>query len=257
MSLSVETSALDGVDLISPTSARFDDLARPLIGERVAGTALQLKPLAVIVANRTSRTIVSLSLVWRVLDRRGRPHRNWQHASFPEVVCGDARRRHEPGLVPGGLRVEAHGLVIHGWSGAEEYYDQYLGQFVDERNRLLRRARALQIELNAVIFADGTLIGPDDDSMLTDLFSAYVRAKQECYRGLLRAIATGQPLEGAFAAVRALIPQRDWSGPGYEELWPTQALAEAHEWIRAHGRDDPGGLIERNINFDPFVIRRN
>ncbi len=41
----------------------------------------------------------------------------------------------------------------------------------------LANAVDLHIELNAVIFEDGLLIGPDDHSRLTDLFSTYVQAK--------------------------------------------------------------------------------
>ena len=57
--------------------------------------------------------------------------------------------------------------------------DQFLDQFVDERKTLLASAVDLHIGLNAVIFADGTLIGADDRSALTNLFSVYVQAKQD------------------------------------------------------------------------------
>src|SRR2546423_11819948 len=71
----------DGVKVIPPTAPEFDDLARPLIGERVADTVLQLKPMLVIVSNESPQTIVSYSKVWRIADPQAptpttrRPHR--------------------------------------------------------------------------------------------------------------------------------------------------------------------------------------
>lgn len=53
----------------------------------------------------------------------------------------------------------------HRWGYLDEYYDQFLGQFVDQKDALLVDAVDLHIELNAVIFADGTLVRPDDESM--------------------------------------------------------------------------------------------
>jgi hypothetical protein len=45
---------------------------------------------------------------------------------------GDVVLSHHPaGLETGQRRIEANGLVIHGWGYRDEYFDQFLGQFVD------------------------------------------------------------------------------------------------------------------------------
>jgi len=160
MALSIRVDGLDadGVELLSPTRPEFDEFARPLLGERIADLGLRLKPMLVIVSNENVRTVVSLSLVWRVTHRSGQTTRFWGHTSFPDVICGDlVLSQHPAGLETGQRRIEANGLVIHRWGYLDEYYDQFLGQFVDQKDTLLAHAVDLHIELNAVIFADGTL----------------------------------------------------------------------------------------------------
>jgi hypothetical protein len=120
------------------------------------------------------------------------------------VICGDVS--HDPaGLQPGQRRIEAYGLVVHGWSQWDEYFDQFLGQFVEQKDALLADGVDLHIELNAVIFADGTLIGADDDSALRDLFSGYVQAKQNWYRGIIEALNAGESVADSFAPVERFL----------------------------------------------------
>ena len=125
MALSIRIKGLDacGVELLSPIRPEFDELARPLLGERIADIGLTLKPMLVIVSNDSNRTVVSLSLVWRVTHRDGRTRRHWGHTSFPEVICGDVLLNLQPaGLETGQRRIEANGLVIHRWGYLDEYY---------------------------------------------------------------------------------------------------------------------------------------
>jgi hypothetical protein len=264
MALSVRVTGLDahGVELFSPTRPEFDEFARPLLGERIANVGLRLKPMLVIVSNENVRTIVSLSLIWRVIHRDGTTGRYWSHTSFPDVICGDVE--HGPaGLKTGQRRIEAYGLVIHGWSQWDEYFDQFLGQFVEQKEALLADAVDLHIELNAVIFADGTLIGADDESALRDLFSAYVRAKQDWYRGIIEALNAGQSVADSFAPVDRFLADRTnrlRAGHFIEEkpgdLWTHQAAAEAKSWYRRHADKDIPPLLKQAIRLDPFIIRR-
>ena len=245
MALSVRVDGLDahGVELLSPMRPEFDEFARPLLGERIANVGLRLKPMLVIVSNENVRTVVSLSLVWRVTHRDGRTSQFWGHTSFPEVICGDVD--HDPaGLKTGQRRIEANGLVIHGWSQWDEYFDQFLGQFVDQKDTLLADAVDLHIELNAVIFADGTLIGADDQSALTDLFSTYVQAKQDWYRGIIEALDAGQSVAESFAPVERFLADatnriragNPFLGEKPTDMWTHQAAADARRWPPLRGR---------------------
>jgi hypothetical protein len=267
MALSIRVNGLDayGVALLSPTRPEFDEVARPLLGERIADIGLRLKPMLVIVSNESVRTVVSLSLVWSVTHRSGRTSRFWGHTSFPDVICGDTILSHHPaGLEPGQRRIEANRIVIHGWGNLDEYFDQFLGQFVDEKDKLLANAVDLHIDLNAVIFADGTLVGADDESTLTDLFSTYVRAKQEWYRGIIEALDAGQSVAEAFAPVERFLAdtadrrraRRRLFDEKRAELWTGEAAADAKRWRRRYADAEIPPLLKQAIRLDPFIIRR-
>jgi hypothetical protein len=267
MALSIRVNGLDafGVELLSPTRPEFDEFARPLLGERIADVGLRLKPMLVIVSNENVQTVVSLSLVWCVTHRDGRTTRIWGHTSFPEVICGDVVLSHHPaGLETGQRRVEANGLVIQGWGYGDEYYDQFLGQFVDEKDKLLADAVDLHIELNAVIFADGTLTGADDQSALTDLFSTYVQAKQDWYRGIIEALDAGQSVAESFAPVERFLADatnrmragNQFAAEKLTDLWRHQAAADARRWRRRYADGDIPPLLKQAIRLDPFTIRR-
>jgi hypothetical protein len=238
-------------------------MARPLLGERIADIGLQLKPMLVIVSNETSQTIVSLSVVWRVTHQSGRRTSFWSHTSFADVVCGDVLVSHQPlGLEAGQQRIEANGVVIHRWGYGDAYFDQFLGQFVDQRNALLGNALELQIALDAVIFEDGTLVGPDEETALSERFSTYVRAKQEWYRGIVEALDRGESVAQAFAPV-----ERFWADAraqrrvlprtfGPTDLWTEQAAADATRWRRKFADEEIPALLRQSLRLDPFIVRR-
>ena len=173
MDLPIRVKAFDqhGIRLIPPTHADFDELAGPLIG-RVANIGLKLKPMLTIVSNESQQTIVSYSKTWTARYAGGRTSVIRSHTSFPDTVCGDILIADDPkALPPGGKRVESANVMIQGYAQSEPYYDQFLDQFIVEKDQMLRRAEELRIELDAVIFADGRIIGNDQEGWLSDLFS--------------------------------------------------------------------------------------
>jgi len=265
MSFLLRIEGLDDhrVTLVSPDHPQFDDWARPLMGERIAEIGLKLKPLLVIAWNQSPQTVVSLSLVWHITHNNRRTTRIWSHASFPEFVCGDRLISNTPDALPaGGQRIEANGLVIHRWGYLDEYYDQFLGQFVDERNVLLSDAVDVYIRLDAVIFEDGTLVGPDEQSMLKDRFSLMVQARQEWYRQVMERLNAGQSVAEAFAPIEqfsASVSRRLKAGPFPEDIARDRinAAAEAHRWRRRYRDDQLPPLLRESLRLDPFVIQRH
>jgi hypothetical protein len=222
--------------------------------------------MLVIVSNKNVRTVVSLSLVWNVTHQSGRTTEFWSHTSFPHVICGDIiLSDHPAGLGTGQRRIEANGLVIQGWGRRSEYFDQFLGQFVDQKDTLLANAVDLHIEVNAVIFADGLLIGGDDHSRLSDLFSTYVQAKQDWYRGIIEALNAGQSVAESFAPVeRFLADVTNQMHAGNQlanekpaDMWIHQAAAEARRWRRRYPDKDIPPLLRQAIRLDPFTVRRS
>jgi hypothetical protein len=258
----------DGVRVISPTAPEFDALARPLIGERVADTVLEFKPLLMIVANDSSQPIVSYSHVWTVTHASGHRDILKSHTSFPDAICGDGLISHDPEpLRPGTKRINARSIVIHGASLLDPYYDQFLAQFIDERKGLLHDAVDLGIEIETVIFADGTLIGTDRDGWLSNLFSSRIAAKQTWYRGVLDALAQGQTVEQAFQPVATFLSdskmRMDANPRGYfrslhEPGAASKQEAAAHvaHWRRRFKDEEIPTRLRDSIRLEPFTIER-
>jgi hypothetical protein len=252
-----------GITLVPPTHPDFDALARPLIG-RVADIGLQLKPMLAIVSNESPHTVVSYSKTWTVRYSDGRSSVIRSHTSFPETVCGDVLIARDPdGLAPGGRRIETASLVIHGYAQSEPYYDQFLDQFIVEKDHMLARAEELRIELDAVIFADGRLIGADQDGWLANLLADCIVQKQTWYRQILTQLDAGASVDEAYAPIRAFqdarkARMRDGQRFAREELqlWKTQAAADAQRWRRRFTDDELPTLLRSSIRLEPFVIWR-
>jgi len=263
MAVPIHVHGLDGLTLLSPTDPTFDEIATPLLG-RVATLALRLKPFIVIVSNVSQQTVVSFSKTWRVTHASGQTTTFRDHASFPHVVCGDALISHDlPGLAPGASRIEALGVVIHGWKDQDPYFDQFLPQFVDHNEQLMTNATDLRIELNAAIFEDGTLVGPDDDSWLRETFSAHVEGKQFWYRGIIEALDAGRSVDEAFEPVDRFL--NDWTSrlragehPSFDDprvMGKREAAGDAKRWRRRVSDEEVPRLLRESIRLDPFVIR--
>jgi hypothetical protein len=261
--ISIRAFEQDGIHIIPPTDPDFDELARPLIG-RVADIGLQLKPMLAIVSNKSQHTVVSYSKMWTVRYPDGRTRSIRSHTSFPETVCGDILIAPDPeALPPGAKRIETASLVIQGYAQSEPYYDQFLDQFIIEKDRMLAHAEALSIELEAVIFADGTLVGSDQDGWLSGLFSECVDQKQAWYREILSRLDAGASVEEAYAPIRvfqeerkAYMRSREPRGHRELQLWKTQAAADAQRWRRKFTDDELPQLLKSSIRFEPFEIRR-
>lgn len=261
----IRVQGLEGLTRIPPNEPTFDELVRPILG-RVANIGLQLKPLLVVLSNESPKTVVAFSMTWRVIYRSGQESTFRNLASFPDVVCGDLLvSRHPPGVPPGTLRVEANGLVIHTWGQTDEYYDQFLPQFVDEKDRMLANAVDLSIELSAAIFDDGTLIGPDEGSWVRDNFAQYVRAKQDWYRVIVTALDQGRTLADAYkpldeftaARIDRLRSGRLRLSEDQSDTWKQQGAADVNSWRRKYPEAEIPRLLKEKIRLEPFVIHRH
>jgi hypothetical protein len=262
MPVPIHVHGLDGLTLLSPTDPGFDAVATPLLG-RVAELALRLKPFLVIVSNVSQQTVVSFAKKWRVTHASGQSTTVREHVSFPHVVCGDARVCRDPaGLAPGASRIEANGVVIHGWKDVDAYFDQFLPQFFEENERMLANATDLRIELNAAIFEDGTLTGADDESWLRESFSTAVEAKQDWYRGIIAALDAGQSVDEAFEPLdrflnewNARLQSRHRSFDDPRDISNREAAGEAKRWRGQVSDDELPRVLRESIRLEPFVIR--
>jgi hypothetical protein len=254
MGLCVHVAGLEGVGIISPLSPEFDTLATPLLG-RLAERALRLKPYLAIVWNQSPRRVVALSSDWISFpNENGATTTVRSHLKFPDAVCGPAfGRTGRQGIVPGGKMVISVACSVEPES-LESGDGEWLDQFVQEKDSQLRDASDLSIGLDAVIFDDGLLVGPDSAG-LANVFRMHVDTRQEIYRTVVKRLEECNASEDFFAPVRAmLINPRNVSpdvlrDPDVRER--SEAAAEVISWQRLT-------LLEplKTVRTEPFVTWR-
>lgn len=76
-----------------------------------------------------------------------------------------------------------------------------IAEFVRERDEQLKDAQAVAIELDAVIFDDGTLVGPDEDAKLATLYRRRVGAYQCWLQMIADGLAAEQSVEVAYSPI--------------------------------------------------------
>jgi len=122
----------------------------------------------------------------------------------------------------------------------------------------------LQIELDAAIFDDGSLIGPDEQNVVAENFGEYVRVTQDWYQGVIDALHAGRSVEEAFSAIEQFLAEivrhlRSGRPPGREnplERWKHQAAADVARWRRKYPEPEIPKLLDQHIRLEPFVIHR-
>jgi len=121
----------------------------------------------------------------------------------------------------------------------------------------LADAETIEITLDAAIFSDGQLVGPDH-SNLEQSFMAEFESKQKFFRQIVADLDAGHPMEEAFAPVNALAQQhppspRDDLGAFYETITAPEVVSLRKRVGDASVRAVFGGAIRK----EPFVIRRD
>jgi len=254
----------DGVRLVSPLDSDFDRFARPLIGRR-ADQLFGLKPLLVLIANDTQKTVAAASVIFRVAKSIGGLVA-WTNVAFPDVIVGDIGSSKRLGVRPMQSAVVAQDVAVEDFDGPEpeEWYRSVIAEFVRQRDEHLKDAQSVTIELDAVIFDDGTLIGPDQDGKLATLFRQRVTAYQQWLRTIADGLAAGQSVEAAFSPVLKFqdeVRARRGSLRGFDsagmqaEVEKTNAAADVVKWRRRVG-DAELPRILAGLRLSRFDVHR-
>src|SRR5262249_50988505 len=101
----------------------------------------------------------------------------------------------------------------------EDGLRSYLRETLEHKN-----IKGVEVVLDAVIFDDGLLIGPDSYS-LSASFAAHLKAKQELYRAIADRIEQGSSVDEAF---RVATQRLFWRQPSVDDLYPRLAADEAN-----------------------------
>jgi hypothetical protein len=239
----------DGVSLTPAAAPDFDARAQAILAD-YATTLLELKPYLAIVSNRNPRTVVAYTVAWTVTLRNGTSEADYTQFKFPDAVAGTGN-----GLsVLEGREMKSGderlvGMGFEAWP--PEYAVSYREFGLDAAARL-GNVTSLRIALDAVIFDDGAMLGPDQ-SRLAENFIEFVHAKQTLYRDIVVGLENGDALEDVFAplrqmlAVRGRVPYQDRIA-GYRRQAATEILG-FHNRVALE-------IFRRTLRREPFAIRR-
>jgi len=252
MSFPIHTTGFEeaGVFLIPPTAADFDARVRQMFPQEAA-VALELKPYLVIVLNNSPHTIVAYDVHFTFNNRSGETGNHFVQFKFPDAVAGSSgdpvfSRGRE--IQPGEQRLVGIGYEV----SSEEYVKTYRDWGLQE-NAGHRNTTELRVELDAVIFDDGKLLGADtefQDMRFSDHFAAYLKAKQDLYRSIAENIESGKSLDDAFH------PFEGPPMPSNLDLYQGLAKQEARALRRKLGDRAIYETITKAIRKQPFVIHR-
>lgn len=256
MNLEIQVTGLDakGITLVSPVNANFDSLIRSLFKGN-SNELLKLKPFMTVIRNSSAHTVVAYTTAW-TMRKHGRTSINYSQHKYPDAVARTAPDRRDE-IRPGELRIDVMSVELESGEWGHEATDAfYLRQFANWSAEEKTGMTELRIELDAVIFDDGLLIGPDR-SRLRDHFAAYLKAKQDLYRKIVEALDSGHSVEKAFRPVTLTLSSRPDPDPGDEfAIYPHLAAEDAALWRRRYGDQAVQKILKQALRKEPFVIRR-
>jgi hypothetical protein len=240
---------------MSPAEAEFDAAVRSLFRGK-SDELLKLKPFLTILSNRSDRTLVGYALEWKITGGAGARITRSQH-KYPDAVAPAAPRRGNE-IRPGEEKIVVMSIEIDcGRWGREATEEFYLRQFVDWFDEY-RDADALEIGIDAAIFADGECIGPNESRLDQD-FAAYVEAKQHYYGIVIQGLDAGMSLDDAFAPIEAVV-RANAANPALDHrdvrtLWRRIAAPEVRGWRIKYGDDAVPAIYRAALRTEPFLIR--
>jgi hypothetical protein len=254
MSLAIHTENLDAarVTITSSADRAFDTQVRSLF-QGDADELLKLRPFLAIVSNRSTRTMVAYTLSWVLKPPRGNRITHCQY-KYPDAVA-DALPFRGNELRPGEQRIDAMGIELDcggrtGKATEPFYLRQFAGWFEEFAD-----IRELHIHFDAIIFADGEMIGPNE-SHLDREFSSYLGEKESCYRSILKALDSGHSITEAFRPIEVVLARDLMLDMQRKSLWDRQAAAETRDLRSRYGDEALAEILRKALRKEPFRIHR-
>jgi hypothetical protein len=248
-----------GVTLVTAASADFEAQVRKEAG-KWAGAALLSSPQLVIVRNESPYTIVGYAVSFKSI----RPDGKWDFHHI-EFKYPDAVVTTDPDIASmlrdREIRPSEQRLVSRYFEIDPGLDNSWLPQMVDWQTKDLGGfARAeefaeLEIAIDAVLFEDGRLLGPNK-SQVDTRFLLLLQRKQELYRAATELMASGNSLDAALAKLKAAIP----AAVEMEEMLNVHlagvAFGDALRLRARYGADGAADAIRRAVRQSPFTIRK-
>jgi hypothetical protein len=172
----------DGITLISPTDTAFDSKIDVLAAPGWADLLKEARPWLVIVSNNTQSKVVAFTTLFVLTRSNGETMHFYSLHKAPDAVVPagvDFGDRSDRGIPPGGQRLVGINFAIPesepkfrpspGWD-QERMWNWVISSTRDWIQNIKKQyaagVKSIHIKLDAVIFEDGLLIGPDTDGQL-------------------------------------------------------------------------------------------
>ena len=252
----VDSSPLAGVEIITPGAPRFDPEARQIVGAKL-DLVKTLSPLLMLIKNNSQHTIVAYSPEWDL--KRGGEEIPWVALrTFPMAISGpECDVPHDRPIRPGEERLE-------GMNSEVGIHPDDASTDAKYQAEDLTGVTAVKAHLDAVIFDDGTLIGPDRNN-LPEKFVPYVEDHQSLYRSILASLQAGEPAEKLYDSLEQKRRQefdkstKGNSPPGPERASMMEKLIAEQDVLgswRNHGDSDSLAYFSRCLRTPPFAVTR-
>jgi hypothetical protein len=235
-----------GVTLTSAAHADFDARAQAILGDQAA-ILLEAKPFLALVRNDNPRTVVAYTVAWTATQSNGTSEVDYTQFQYPDAVAGTVNGLSQ--LQGREVRTGDERLVGMGFEAWPPDYAQNYLHYALQKAVRLRDIRDLHIALDAVIFEDGTMLGPDE-WRLGEHFIEFVHAKQSLYRDIVLGLEESSVKQDALSPLREILaaPQRNDRMSAYRRQAASEALS-FHDRVMHE-------VFVRTLRREPFVIRK-
>ena len=112
----------------------------------------------------------------------------------------------------------------------------------------------LEIAVDAVLFEDGRLLGPDHSQMDTH-FLLLLQQKLELYRAARDLMASGHSLDDVLVTLKSESPAADAMREAGFDVH-NAALNDARRLRSLYGADRAADVLRRAVRQSPFTIRK-
>lgn len=251
--VAVVSSPLPGVEIIAPGDPRFDQEARQIVGAKL-DLVKTLSPLLMLIKNNSQHSIVAYSPEWDLM--RGAEEIPFVALrTFPMAISGpECDALYDRPIRPGEERLE--GMKSEVGNHPDDASTDAKYQAED-----LAGVTSVKAHLDAVIFDDGTIVGPDRHD-LSGKFVPYVEDHQSLYRTILASLHAGEPAEKLYDSLEqkrrqefheSTIANPTWNSMKMEKLLAEQDVLGA--W-RDHSNSNSLAHFSRCLRMPPFTVAR-
>jgi hypothetical protein len=204
---------------------------------------------------------MAYSVVWRITDKGGRQSTFVLPFKYPDALAGTAdsggispNNREDGPVTPGEKRLVSTEIQVDS-SWEDQFYLNQLRSFAKDVKQDYADANEIEVTLDAVIFSDGLLTGPDQNG-LDQEFMTYFESKQRLFRQIVKDLDSGKTVDQAFVPISTLAANHVVSPSDMPAFYQVLAAQEINALRRRVGDTKVGDRVRIAIRKEPFVIRR-